>query len=208
MKNRRVITLCLAIICLICSYEVQAMPIQWQISAGGNGHWYEAVYSQNGTWDDAQNVVNSMSGGWHLATITSQQENDFILSLFEDDPDYWAYAGYSSLVGDVYAGPWIGAISSSLSNNDWQWVTGEAFSYSGWGPYEPFRNGDRVYFSQFGTSSNIGWNDVPNFYTSPGYIIEADSYDDFASVPEPSTLLLIGSGLVGLCGARKKNKLF
>lgn len=83
---------------------------------------------------------------------------------------------------------------------------GEAFSYADWGPYEPFGNGDRVYFSQFGSSSNIGWNDVPSYYTSPAYIIEADSYG--SSVPVPSTLLLLGAGLAGIYGARKKRKKF
>lgn len=199
MRNRIASISSVAIFCLMCCHESQAAPVRWEISAGGNGHWYEAISSPGGTWVEAQNAVSSMSGSWYLATITSQQENAFILNLFQGDPDYWMYGGHSNLVGDVYAGPWIGAMSSSLSSNDWTWATGEAFSYADWGPYEPFGNGDRVYFSQFGSSTNIGWNDAPSYYSSPAYIIETES----APVPIPSTLLLLGSGLAGFYGARK-----
>lgn len=182
----------------------QANPVQWSVTSGGNDHWYEAIYSPNITWDNAQNAVTSMGGGWHLATITSQEENNFILNLFQNNPNSWIYGGHSSLVGDVYIGPWIGALASSNSSNDWSWITGETFSYSAWGPYEPFGNGDRIFYSQFGNPTNIGWNDAPHNYVSPVYIVENNTYG--TPVPEPATMLLFGTGIAGLVGSRIRRK--
>lgn len=198
MSRKILLTLCTAVFCLISFSESQSTPVQWDISSGGNGHWYEAIYSQNSTYGDAQNSVNAMNNNWYLASVTSQLENNFILNLFQNDPNYWIYAGYSNLSGDVYSGPWIGALSSSNQSNDWTWVSGDSFSYAAWGPYEPASNGDRVLYAQFGSSRSVGWNDVPSSHVAPGYIIESGDYG--APIPEPTTMLLFGTGIAGLAG--------
>ena len=101
----------------------------------------------------------------------------------------------------------IGGFSSGFGINDWQWVTGETFSFTNWGPLEPFGNGDRIsYFGfQSSTVQNV-WNDIGADRTDPrGYIIETSSLLA-APIPEPSTMLLLGSGLAGLGWYRRRRK--
>jgi hypothetical protein len=73
--------------------------VQWKVSDGGNGHWYEAVIA-TGTWTDAQSAA-SVAGGY-LATVTSEGENNFIYSLVTNWDNYWFNEGNVSL------GPWLG----------------------------------------------------------------------------------------------------
>jgi hypothetical protein len=96
--------------------------LQWPVSEGGNGHWYAFLPAEM-PWEQArfaaeQLVKEGVSG--HLATITSQQENDFVLSMLSLlDP--------SGL--PVGIGPhWLGGYDDTL----WVWVTGEPFVYTNW----------------------------------------------------------------------------
>ena len=59
-------------------------PVTWRVEDGGNGHTYQAVLvpgPEGINWTDANAAAESLGNGWHLATITSQEENDFIFSL-------------------------------------------------------------------------------------------------------------------------------
>ena len=177
MKKSWVIFFC-GFSCIFMTFCIcQSAVAKWEISEGGNGHWYEAVSVTEGiTWADADTAVQAMAGDWHLVTITSVEENDFVFDLINNKSEFWTLGGYSSLVGQMHKGPWIGGYSSSYIANDWQWETGEAFVFSDWGPYEPFGNGDRICWSRFGDSGPYGWNDARNngIYTVPGYIVESE----------------------------------
>lgn len=198
MKNRSYFLI--PVITAVLATALPAAPTRWEISDGGNGHWYEAVLSPDINWTSANDAALARSGNWHLATITSQEENTFILSLFAGQSDFWGYRVTSSLVGPVYRGPWIGASSSSNSSNDWSWGTGEPWTYSAWGPYEPFRNGDKVFFSQFGSSRRIGWNDAPGRYLTTGYIVETG---DLQAIPAPAGISLVVIGLAVVAARRR-----
>lgn len=77
-----------------------------------NGNAYAFYSAQNCTWDEAENYCLSVGG--HLATITSQEEQNFIQGA---------------------PGPnWLGARRNPYGG--WDWVTGESWGYQCWAPGE------------------------------------------------------------------------
>jgi hypothetical protein len=148
-----------------------------------NGHRYEIVFHPGITWTEANNAANARAGNWHLATITSEEENTFIKNLLTagGSPFFEDACLTSNLVGRVCGGMWLGGTSSSNTAQDWGWVTGEPFSFTNWGPFEPFGNGDRLRIDEFRDRGGlIAWNDAPSNSTrSMGYIVESDSNPRF-----------------------------
>ncbi len=96
-------------------------PIQWRISDGGNGHWYQRV-SSNLVWSDAQAQCDEIGG--HLVTLTSSDENQFALTRLGVSPI--AYSMGAVQLPDACE-PGCG----------WGWVTGEVWAYTNWFPGEP-----------------------------------------------------------------------
>jgi hypothetical protein len=67
--------------------NLYAVPVQWSVADGGNGHYYEVVsVPESIIWSDAK-IAAEASGGY-LATITSSQENEFVFNL-TDNPIFW-----------------------------------------------------------------------------------------------------------------------
>lgn len=117
---------------LLCSNTGRLIRNTMPLYAGysqwsGNGHWYKAVASVGAlSWTAAEQACEAQGG--HLATITSQAENDFVFSLI-DDPKYW-----------VAAGPYLGATAPEprvTPSTGWTWITGETWGYTSWCPGEP-----------------------------------------------------------------------
>jgi hypothetical protein len=99
-------------------------------------------------------------------TITSVEESDFVKGLIAGRAEFFNCCQFPVPVGRIASGPWLGASASTQPSHDWQWVTGEPFSFTDWGPLEPFGNGDRISFAEFGTSRQLGWNDIPSGHPS------------------------------------------
>ncbi|MBD3401313.1 hypothetical protein GF420_00335 [candidate division GN15 bacterium] len=104
--------------------------VQWPEAEGGNGHWY-AVFPERMPWETARDVVTSfvvdtMSG--YLATVTSPEENQFIFNVLFDGLE-------------VLGSPYQLYLGGTYENGAWQWLSGEAFSYSRWNSGEPNNTG-------------------------------------------------------------------
>ncbi len=83
-----------------------AAPRLWPADEGGNNHAYQGVPAGEViSWTFADRAA-TLAGGY-LATITSQQENDFVFGLIGDDPACWRcwrYALHGALVGRLSTG--------------------------------------------------------------------------------------------------------
>ncbi|MCX6668210.1 MAG: lectin-like protein [Methanothrix sp.] len=150
--------------------------VEWPISAGGNGHYYEAVLVPEGiSWDDAEAAAEAKGG--HLVTITSEAENEFVYNLVAGDDRYW-FVSSSSNNG---IGPLLGGYQPEGSPEPaggWTWITGEPFSYTNWATGTPdnFEGENRLDFLGSKTLKSPGWNDLPHDWSGPkGYIVEWDA---------------------------------
>ena len=123
-----------------------AKPVQWLGSLGGNDHYYDVIRSTNSfTWDEAQ--LDAASRGAHLATLTSQEEQNFVYDNLVNNPLHW----------NGRFGPWIGLRQTTFDTEPaggWEWVTGELFDYENWDIGEPNDFDNDENYAQF---YNGGW---------------------------------------------------
>ncbi len=152
-----------------------AQIVYWPVSAGGNGHFYEAVASAGINWHDASKAATNKGG--YLATITSEPENNLVYSLIKTNPAVWDQRP----TGNSW-GPWIGGLQppgSAEPDGGWSWVTGEPFGYANWNQGEPSNDHgleDRIHF--WGAQAAVGdvWNDKPGTDSLEGFVIEYETH--------------------------------
>jgi hypothetical protein len=198
---------------LCCTGQVQAAIEHWRVEDGGNDHWYEAVFAEDGiSWSDAKDAA--VARGGHLATIASSAENDFVYDLISE-PSFW----YQFVVG-VDGGPWLGgyqdltALDYSEPNGGWRWTTGEPWVFTQWGNNAPDNKDglvggpeENLHYIR-GITSNPAWNDLhPSRYPIKGYVAEWESNPEPNPVPEPTTLIVWSLlGMTSVCCYRRRIK--
>lgn len=183
----------------------------------GNGHYYQMVDFTSDwklDWNGAKAYAEGLSHEGrtgHLATITSQQEDDFV----------WGNGGEGRFLGgfDISSqdtsGNWV--------HNAWQWVTGETFTFTNWITDEPshWQDGSELtpnnedYLMYWWTKEGLTgrWNDTnldsswldgnTITYTTRGFVVEF-SESSITSVPLPGTFWLFASGLLFIGSSLKK----
>jgi hypothetical protein len=161
-----------------------------------NGHYYEAVlFSGSGSWTQARDAA--ISRGGYLATLTSAEETAFVFDLVKH-PAFWFNDGANNSQG-----PWLGGSQPPPRvepAGNWQWITGETWSYQNWSAGEPNNSGgDEHYLQFFGAGLNhpaATWNDVGASSPVRGYVLEM--------VPEPASAAVMTGLLLGVAAAGRR----
>ena len=97
------------------------------------GHRYYIIDDPDvNDWDSAKRYCDNVNG--YLATITTQEENDFVYDYISGQ------SGYSS----VYFG-----MSDRSSEGEWKWANGERVSYTAWAHNEPQSKNSSFDFARF-----------------------------------------------------------
>lgn len=134
-----------------------------------NNHTYY-LYDDLLSWHDAKNQCEK-SGG-HLATITSQGEQEAIQKL---------------LRSGKRGGYFIGGYDSTNNNGAYKWVTGEPFLYSNWIQGEP----NNEHYLEICTGDGLWKDNDPTGFglMDVGYILEKDTLVESVEVSKQNLLL-------------------
>jgi hypothetical protein len=156
-----------------------------EVWTAGNGNTYVVVQMQGSTWDEAAADVASLIPGYHLATITSQGEQDFLDNFLINaglTSQYWL-GGYQ-IMSKPETDPAAG----------WEWITGEPWQYTNWGSIEPNNAGGLE--DHLATSPFLGWNDEGSAIGSVfGYIAENEPAVFFPYIGEPVAGIILNTQL-------------
>lgn len=176
--------------------QAGASPITWDSGTGANGNAYQYIAGTI-TWDAAKTAAEAMTfngASGHLVTLHSAEETAFINPLYSGDPNTTVF------------GPWIG-LNDIAVEGVYEWVTGEAVTYTFWGAGEPNNAGNEDAAHLWGATSGrpLGsWNDwAVGVQNSAGFIVEFEA-SEMSSVPEPGILSMLILGLLGLRVSRRR----
>lgn len=168
------------------------------------GHTYHLLDPKG--WNESE--AEAVSLGGHLITINSVEESIVMTGLKTVAMEY----ALAYLCGNCIDVPvWIG-LNDSLLEGSFTWISGEPVTYTNWHLDEPSGSlPDEDYVAILG---GVHWSDLlanasagfpagaPSDLFGPAFgIVEIGS-----SIPEPSTILLIGLGIAGLGWSCKRQK--
>ncbi|MDG2031293.1 MAG: C-type lectin domain-containing protein, partial [Phycisphaerales bacterium] len=151
--------------------------VQWHVEDGGNGHWYRTFFATGISWAEAEQQADGLGG--HLSSLTSAEENGFVVSEFAHE---------------MTTMPWIGLRQDN--DGDWGWNTGEPYAWTNWSPSEP--NGGsieveaNIWLTDSHPSRPLGtWNDYQTPHPNGGLIewsadCNGDGIVDFGQILDGS----------------------
>lgn len=110
----------------------------------GSKHRYR-IYKGVHKWVEARAFCEALGG--HLATLTTDEENEFV---------YWYMRGCDKLTAFF-------GLSDEKREHNWVWVTGEPVEYTNWSPGQPSYSAKERYGMYFYKHLRGTWNDS-HFY--------------------------------------------
>ena len=182
---------------LLLAGIANAAPIQWDTGTNHNNHWYDVVWlGPSLYWADAKTFAEGKGG--YLATITTGEENQFV----------WNFLTNNLADGAEYRSYWLGGYQNDFSgepDEGWVWVTDEPWEYANWHPGEP-NNGmeEMQHYLHFWDTDSGEWDDMDNGRHVGGYVVEYEQCP--VPIPDASTMLLLGSSLIGFAGLSRRTK--
>ena len=114
------------------------------IAPDGTAHRYR-MFKGVHRWVEAEAFCRALGG--HMATLTSEEENQFVHSFMWNEGFTTAYFG----------------LEDEERDHTWEWVSGEPVEYTNWDPGEPSYSGRERYGMYFYKHTTGTWNDA-HFY--------------------------------------------
>ncbi len=134
--SNRTGSLCLLIL-VVCLAAQNATAVIWVLNPANGRSYAETPVLAD--WHSGEAMAQSYGG--HLATVRSQEENDWLHVNFPDNL-------------------WIG-LTDENSEGNWQWSSGEPVTFLNWGSTEP-NGGTNANHAVINWHPNGQWNDWGN----------------------------------------------
>jgi hypothetical protein len=153
----------------------------------------------NGTIDNAVFFDSATGNYTYLHNVTPSLNNNILFHTGFAAEGFTGVAGYSFSDAVAAGGPGSGTdfvISDLLGQINWNTAFPSIGSPSGWDAFEPIR-----FFFVSTNPPGIGDYNLSTFEVGTG-----QSYAPLAAVPEPGSIALLASGLVGLYAARRRRR--
>lgn len=144
-------TMCMTSLFCITTYAVEEKIPDDAVEF--NGHYYKA-FNTSKSWKEAKTYCESLGG--YLATITTAEEQNFIVDTFlKGSPAKKCY--------------FLGGYRESISSSVWYWVTEEPFSYNNWGGGENTQSDEYGQIYTIIASGNSTWMQPYKWYSHMNY---------------------------------------